>query len=459
MSEKQLNTIKSRMAWQVGLQTATLFAVGATNSSIKEQTEIISEKLHALEIETIKGFTDVTEALNSIESTLLNGIEDLKWMLGSIDDKLGKIVGLIQYPRATESVEQYKIGMELYKQEFYEKSIICFNSAIEKNPLNLNALCGLYLAKKYYDKKSDINSLFDIVKLTNSDFLYNIDTTDQFKNKNINYFINFCFSEFLINKEYKAIIDLYDTEISSSTREELAVKLKYINAVILSGNDYKELLNGIINEGELEKLLVYFNYEKENKFITEFLKDVLDFILLRIPENLQTLDKNDVKLTIQKKAIFFNENINKNPDLLLKFGFYENGLSNKISKIKTFYDAANHSKSKYESLDDAIKTSKANLKLIKKINLPIYSKNKENFLSDAHSQIVKDINSNINEYKLNLTNKFKKSISTYSKQMDELNIYYPDFEENSDNETSIIRRFLDNIDLDRKSINIDKIFE
>jgi hypothetical protein len=297
------------------------------------------------------------------------------------------------------------------------------------------------------------------VKLTNSDFLYNIDTTDQFKNKNINYFINFCFSEFLINKEYKAIIDLYDTEISSSTREELAVKLKYINAVILSGNDYKELLNGIINEGELEKLLVYFNYEKENKFITEFLKDVLDFILLRIPENLQTLDKNDVKLTIQKKAIFFNENINKNPDLLLKFGFYENGLSNKISKIKTFYDAANHSKSKYESLEDAIKTSKANLKLIKKINLPIYSKNKENFLSDAHSQIVKDINSNINEYKLNLTNKFKKSISTYSKQMDELNIYYPDFEENSDNETSIIRRFLDNIDLDRKSINIDKIFE
>ena len=105
------------MGWQIGLQTATLFAIGATNASIKRQTEVISNKLDSLEKVTVEGFQDVTQALESLESSLIAGIEDIKWMLGSIDDKLGKIIGLIQYSQATE-IQNNLIGMELYKQSF-----------------------------------------------------------------------------------------------------------------------------------------------------------------------------------------------------------------------------------------------------------------------------------------------------------------------------------------------------
>ena len=447
------------MGWQIGLQTATLFAIGATNASIKRQTEVISNKLDSLEKVTVEGFQDVTQALESLESSLIAGIEDIKWMLGSIDDKLGKIIGLIQYSQATESTEQFKIGMELYKQEFYKKSLINFNSAIEKNPLNLNAKCGLFLAKKSINKKADYKILFEVLKLLDSDFLYHTENAEQVRERSVNYFINFCFSELLIGKDYKSIIKFYESEIPNYSREELGIKLKYINAIILSGNDYQDLLNEIINEGKLEKLLVYFNYEKKNKHIVKFLKDVLDFIIIRLPENIETFEKKNLKLSIQKKAKFFHDNVKKDPDLLLKFGFYETGLSNKISKIKTFYDSANQSQSRFDSLEKVLKTSEENLKIVKVIKLPTFYKNEENFLNDAYNEMVKEIEQNISSYKTNKRNDLEKSIKYNSQQKDELETYYPDFEDDSDDATSIVRSFLNNIDLDKKTINIDKIFE
>ncbi len=447
------------MGWQLGLQTATLFAVGATNASIKKQTEILGNKLDSLQKKTIEGFQNITDALNSLECTLISGIEDVKWMLGSIDDKLGKIIGLIQYSSATESTEQFKIGMELYKQEFYKKSIINFNSAIEKNPLNLNAICGLFLAKKHVEKKTNHDLLLEVLKLVDSDFLFHMENTEEMKERSVNYFINFCFSELLISNDYKSIIKFYESEIPNYSREELPIKLKYINAVILSGKNYDELLNEIINEGKLEKLLLYFNYEKRNKHIVKFLKDVLDFLIIRLPENLSTFDAKNLKLVIQKKAVYFHDNIKKNPDLLLKFGFYENGLSSKISKIKTFYDSANQAQFRSNSIEKMLKTSEANLKIVKNILPPTFYKNDENFLNDAYDAMVKEIKHNISDYLTTTRNNLEISIKNNTKQKNELEVYYPDFEDDSDDTTSIVRSFLDNIDLDKKTINIDKIFD
>ena len=459
MSDKYLKSIKSRMGWQIGLQTATLLAVGATNASIKKQTQILGDKLDALQRETIEGFQNVTDAINSLECTLIAGIEDVKWMLGSIDDKLGKIIGLIQYSSATESTEQFKIGMELYKQEFYKKSILNFNSAIEKNPLNLNAKCGLFLAKKHVEKKTNYDLLFEVLKLVDSDFLFHMDNAEEVKERSVNYFINFCFSELLVSKDYKSIIKFYESEIPNYSREELPIKLKYINAIILSGNNYEELLNEIISEGKLEKLLLYFNYEKKNKHIVKFLKDVLDFLIIRLPENLSTFESKDLKLIIQKKAKYFHDNIKKNPDLLLKFGFYENGLSNKISKIKTFYDSANQAQSRSDSIKKVLQTSETNLKIVKGISPPTFYKNEENFLNDAYNSMVKEIKQNISGYLTTTRNNLETSIKFNTKQKNELEVYYPDFEDDSDDATSIVRSFLDNIDLDKKTINVDKIFQ
>ena len=167
----------------------------------------------------------------------------------------------------------------------------------------------------------------------------------------------------------------------------------------------------------------------------------------------------DLRCLFQKKAKYFHDNIKKNPDLLLKFGFYENGLSNKISKIKTFYDSANQSQFRFDSLEKMLKTSETNLKIVKEISLPKFYKNEENFLNDAYNTIVKEIRQNISSYLTSSRNNLEISINNSVKQKNELEIYYPDFVDDSDDATSIVRSFLDNIDLGKKNINIDKIFQ
>tara|TARA_B100000683_G_C12207073_1_gene439059 strand:- start:260 stop:445 length:186 start_codon:yes stop_codon:yes gene_type:complete len=59
------------MGWQVGLQAATLLAVGGVSSSVRDQTEVIRDSLTTLQDETIEGFNSVTYAINSLEATLL----------------------------------------------------------------------------------------------------------------------------------------------------------------------------------------------------------------------------------------------------------------------------------------------------------------------------------------------------------------------------------------------------
>ena len=182
---KNLASIKSRMGWQVGLQAGTLLAIGNLNSSVQNQTEIISSELQNIQNINIDGFQNIETALNSLESSLISGFEDLKWFLGSIDDKLARIIGLVEFPKSTASTEQYIFGMELFKQEYYEKSIVSFTAAIEKNPLNLNAKVGLYLALKEKDKKEDLQILQEIIHLTDSNFTLNLDVSDQAKNNSI----------------------------------------------------------------------------------------------------------------------------------------------------------------------------------------------------------------------------------------------------------------------------------
>ena len=353
MSTQHLKSIKSRMGWQVGLQAATLLAVGGVSSSVRDQTEVIRDSLTTLQDETIEGFNSVTDAINSLEATLLTGIEDIKWYLGSIDDKLGKLIGLIEYPMATESTEQFKIGMELYKQEFYDKALKCFEASVDKNPLNLNAKVGLYLTRKQLKTKKNKDILIEIVKLTGGNFLFHTKATSEVKENSTNYFVNFCFGELLEVKDYKSIIECYENELEGFSKEHLPIKLKYVNALVLDGKEYDTYFEEILTEGHLEKLMLFFRYEEKNKNVISFLEKVIDFIKIRLPE-LENLEEKPDQPIIQKKAIFFKNTLEKDVKTLMKLGFFETSLSDKVKALKTFYDAA---KSAPEILERSCKSS------------------------------------------------------------------------------------------------------
>ena len=446
------------MGWQVGLQAATLLAVGGVNSQIKNQTDILGDKLKDLKEETIEGFASVTDAVYSLEASLMTGIEDIKWFLGAIDDKLGKIIGLIEYSQATQSTEQFKIGMELYKQGFYDKAIKCFEQSVEKNPLNLNAKAGLFLTKKQLKKKTDTQNLLEIIKLTESDFLYHKKPAPEVKESKTNYFINFCFGELLENKSYKDIVKLYDNEISSFSKEYLPIKLKYINAVVLSGGEYATFVEQVLTEGQLEKLMLFFKYEEKNKYVVRFISDVTDFIKRRLPSTDSYVFKDKPTTLVETKAQFFKQKFFSNIKMVLELGFYETSLAAKVKSLKTFFDAAQSAPKLKQNIENLLQTNTTNLEIIKSINNPDFFKTEDPYLTEALKLITNETNSHIKKYKDKTIKDLEKQSAVLKKAVRDFSTGYPKLEQDTQDACNIIRTFVSNIDEKKQTISLDKIF-
>ena len=446
------------MGWQVGLQAATLLAVGGVNSQIKEQTTVLAENLDALKNETIEGFSSVSEAINSLEASLISGIEDIKWFLGSIDNKLGKLVGLIEFSRATESTEQFKIGMELYKQEFYDKAKKCFEQSLEKNPLNLNAKAGLFLTLKELKKKKEPKILLDLVKLTSGDFLYHTKASQETKEIKTNYFINFCFAELLENKSYKEIINLYDNEISSFSKEYLPIKLKYVNALVLSGEEYSHYLDQIFTEGQLEKLMIFFKYEEKNKHLVGFIEEVTNFIRRRLPSPGSYTISETPSTAVESKAKFFKEKVFNDTKMLLKLGFYETSLSAKVKSLKTFFEAAQSAPTLKKNLENLLETNTKNLEIIKSIDKPSFFKTEDPYLKEALKQIVSLTNNHIKKYKEKTIKDLENQSTVLRKALKDYLSGYPRLDQDTQEACEIIRTFISNIDEKKQTIQLDKIF-
>lgn len=446
------------MGWQVGLQAATLLAVGGVNSQIKEQTTVLAENLDALKNETIEGFSSVSEAINSLEASLISGIEDIKWFLGSIDNKLGKLVGLIEFSRATESTEQFKIGMELYKQEFYDKAKKCFEQSLEKNPLNLNAKAGLFLTLKELKKKKEPKILLDLVKLTSGDFLYHTKASQETKEIKTNYFINFCFAELLENKSYKEIINLYDNEISSFSKEYLPIKLKYVNALVLSGEEYSHYLDQIFTEGQLEKLMIFFKYEEKNKHLVGFIEEVTNFIRRRLPSPGSYFISETPSTAVESKAKFFKEKVFNDTKMLLKLGFYETSLSAKVKSLKTFFEAAQSAPTLKKNLENLLETNTKNLEIIKSIDKPSFFKTEDPYLKESLKQIVKETNNHVKKYKEKTIKDLENQSTVLRKALKDYLSGYPRLVQDTQEACEIIRTFISNIDEKKQTIQLDKIF-
>ena len=446
------------MGWQVGLQAATLLAVGGVNSQIKEQTDYLGGCLNELQENTIEGFSSVVNAVNSLEASLISGLEEIKWYLGSIDDKLGKIVGLIEYSKATESSEQFKIGMELFKQEFYEKAANSFNKSFEANPLNINALVGLYLTEKKKDKKISNKKLEDIIKLTGTDFLYHLKTTNTVKENSINYFINFSFGEFLENKSYESLVNFYENSINSFSKEHLPIKLKYINALVFSGKPYNQYISDILSEGQLGNLMLFFKYEENNVNVVEFIKYATELIRVRLPNSESYVFKTNPNTLIENKAKFLKEKIYGDLKFIMKLGFYQTSLAKKVKALKTFFDAALSTPSSIESTIELIETNENNLNIINSIEKPIFFRETESFCKDANNELVKEINKHIDTYKNKTSNGLKSEVTKLKKIHKEFSSSYPKLDNETDDSYKIIKLFIQNIDESNKAINLEKIF-
>ena len=456
-SEKNLSSIKSRMGWQVALQAGTLLSIGNLNSTVKKQTELITNELTQIKDINIDGFASIEDALNSLESSLISGFEDLKWFLGSIDDKLAKLIGLVEFPKSTESTEQYLFGLELFKQEYYKKSINSFSSAIEKNPLNLNAKVGLYLAKKATDKKEDLKLLDEIIKLTDSNFTLNLDISEESKNKSIIFFSNFVFNELSRLEKYDLIIDYFENDIVDIAKRELNIRIRYIASKINKKKDYENDLRIIIEDGDLLNLLCFIEYKEDKKFVNFFINcsKILKETFAKY-SNLKFSEEDE--LCIRRSAALIIKNLNDDTELI-KFASSKNTLAYKDSFLNNFFEKAKESINLFNSEKLKLKTSENSIKKIKENRKPIFEKVENEFLKDSHKIIQNQINDLLKEFKTESLKELEKSKEKSKNKIDEFKKYYPAIKEEEQESYDSITTLINSIDFKNQKINYESAFQ
>ena len=456
-NEKNLASIKSRMGWQVGLQAGTLLAIGGLNSSVKNQTKIISEELENIRDVNIEGFQNIETALTSLEASLITGFEDLKWFLGSIDDKLAKIIGLVEFPKSTASAEQYVFGMELYKQEYFEKSIVSFSAAIEKNPLNLNAKVGLYLALKEKNKKEDIKLLEELIHLTDSNFTLNLDLTKDARNNSIVFFSNFAFNELSRLEKYDLIIDYYDNHLVDIAKEELNIRIRYIAAKINNSIDYDSELRTILEDGDLLNLLCFIEYKKDKKFVNFLIKcnEILNETFSRYSD-LKFSD--DDELGIRRSASIIVKSI-KNESQLLKLASAKKSLAFKNSILNNFFEKADESINIYNA--DKLKFSTANIAITKINNIQDlqFDIEKNKYLTDSHEEIKNKINELLNDFKNENLDELKESIKTQETILNKFKTGYPAIKEEEQSSYDSVISLISSIDVKNNEIDFISAFK
>lgn len=447
-------SIKNRMGWQLGLQTATLLSIGNLNSSVRDQTEIIGSKIDDFKQDTIDKLEDVESSINSLEVSMIRGIEEIKWVLGSIDTKLSRLIGLIEFSNATESTEKFKIGFELYKQGFYEKSLKSFENSIDSNPLNLNAIMGVYLCKKekdIYDKKL----LNDIIKLTKADFLYHLDNSDDYKETSVNYFVNFCLGELLAQKMHEEVIRIYELEIPEHSKRNESIRLKYATSLVCLGKEYKTIFNEFLSEGNLDKLLMFLYYEEDNVHVLKFLKEFVDLITQRLPE---VKNLNNVDYSAQQKALLLKSSLLENKKFIIDFACLNRSFSTKTKDLKLFFDVIADFGERMNQMNLDLSTKRDLARIIENLKEPLFFESNNKYLESGFSIIKSDFLETFQKYRADKANQFSKDVKFIENIINDANSKYPKFPEDSEETYKIVNRFLKGIDLKNNKIILSKIF-
>jgi tetratricopeptide (TPR) repeat protein len=442
--EKLLQSIKSRMGWQLVAQAATVLAIGAVNRNIKEQTDVLGEKLTEIKNINEDGFRNVSDAIQSLEGVLIGGIEDLKWLLGSIDDKLGKLIGLIEFPKATESSEQFKLAIELFNQEFYDKSLNYFESSINKNPLNLNAKIGCYLClSKLNESEKNIPLLVEIIKLTDSNFSYHLDISKERKDNSIVYFSKFAINELANHEEYEKVIELYESELLPVAKADLSIHINYISAKIILKREFQTDVSDLINQGKLLPLMLYARYVENEPGFKDFFEYVNTFLSgIFVNEKGLLTPINDPKLNIQKKANTFLSQLSLNKENLLNFGFFESNLTQKISLMKTFFESAHEAQKKYELSQTSLQTYTDSLSSVKSVEAPTFYSHSEQFSKDSYIDIRSDIKKCIGHFLDEKEKDLEATIKACNSTLLGFEKNYPKLEDESEESYQVVRNFL-----------------
>jgi len=417
-NQDYLKKINNKLGWQLAGQALTVVALGSVNNSLAKYSESISKELNALKDSADLGFKKIEDALSSLEINLINELEEVKWVLGSIDDKLRVLIGLVEYPAATKSEELYQQAIQLYSIDKIDDAIRLLKKSLEQNQLNVNAYIGLALCYQKLNQKVDNSDtkeqIEELIKISKTNYYYHKSESEELKKHTDIYVAKFILSYFLNIENYNKAEEFADG-LSAEIQKVEGVDIKIKSIKINLDKDVKEIVSDLIALGKFGTFIKYSTIPNKDilakvlsSAIDVYSKEILNldfdknyFIDLNYPDLNPNCDLSDT-LRIMFTALLEEKNFSK---LLLseKNLIDVEKFMNLIAKAYTDYT----SKLK-EDLENYY-NSKEKLKVY--VEKPVkFSKEKVNdYFKDDYDELVgefKEIIEKENEEKVNQLKEF-----------------------------------------------------
>jgi hypothetical protein len=105
-----------------------------------------------------------------------------------------------------------------------------------------------------------------------------------------------------------------------------------------------------------------------------------------------------------------------------------------------------------------METASKNLEITNSIENPKFFKTSNTYLTKALNQIVKSTNDNIQAYKEKTSKELSNELKSLKRAFEEFSTGYPLLEQNSKESHEIVNAFIDNIDISKKIIRLENIF-
>ncbi len=298
-----LESIKSRQAWMIAAQIATVAAIADQTRQTTNALRLVNDTLLSIE-DTIKnGFDSLESSIDRLESNLIENLGEIKWYLFNVDKKLDQLINLVKFSGATKSTEYNKQGFVLYKIGSFKEAIDQFEKSLAENPLNIEAYINLSFVYLRLDSLTDSIKYLELAsKIIKEDFSYYEEISIEQVKKTEIFILDSLSNLYSLQGQENRAIELMNKILSNDIDTQTEVLTKYklakFKCIIKENDDALDIIKEFINNQYFEPVALAVA-NPEFKEISPKILEILQVKLEEINISLKNVAKSKIdKLNI-----------------------------------------------------------------------------------------------------------------------------------------------------------------
>ena len=252
-----LESIKSRQAWMIAAQIATVAAIADQTKQTTDALRLVNDTLLSIEDTIQNGFDSLETSIERLESNLIENLSEIKWYLYNVDKKLDQLINLVKFSGATKSAENNKQGFVLYKIGSFNEAIGQLEKSLAENPLNIEAYINLSFVYLRLESLVDSIKYLELAsKIIKEDFSYYEEISSEQLKKTEVFILDNLSNLYSMQDQNQQSIELMNIILSKEIDKKTEILTKYklakYKCIVKEYDDALEIINELINNQYFE---------------------------------------------------------------------------------------------------------------------------------------------------------------------------------------------------------------